>query len=49
MALDFKCSADLKCINAVYEEGQEKKNLPASVSRQLHRAVKLLGPKTCLI
>lgn len=34
MALDFKCSADLKCINAVYEEGQEKKKKPPSQCKQ---------------
>lgn len=32
MALEFKCSADLKRINAVYEEGQEKK--PPSQCKQ---------------
>lgn len=40
MALDFKCSADLKSVNAVHEEGQENKASQPVLSRQLHGAVK---------
>lgn len=45
MALDFKCSADLKCINAVYEEGQEKKQPPSQCKQAVAQSSETIRTK----
>lgn len=45
MALDFKCSADLKCINAVYEEGQGKKKPPSQCKQAVAQSSETIRTK----